>query len=39
MRNIIVAEKGSNSLNGGERGFDIAIVDWEMAGWLPQWLL
>jgi hypothetical protein len=36
MRNIVVAEKGSNSLSEGDRSFDVAVVDWEMAGWLPE---
>lgn len=34
-KNIIVAEKESKSPNG-ERTFDIVLVDWEMAGWLPE---
>ena len=36
-RNIVVAEKRSHSLNEGERSFDVALVDWEMAGWLPDY--
>ena len=36
MKNIIVAEKRGDSSNGGERSFDVALVDWEMAGWLPE---
>lgn len=36
MRNIVVAEKGNSLSNEGERSFDVALVDWEMAGWLPE---
>ena len=37
-RNIVVAEKKkSDSLSEGDRSFDVALVDWEMAGWLPEY--
>lgn len=36
-RNNVVAEKRSDSLNERERSFDVALVDWEMAGWLPDY--
>jgi serine/threonine protein kinase len=32
-KNIMVAERGRNSR--GERSFDITLVDWEAAGWYP----
>ncbi|EEP82040.1 predicted protein [Uncinocarpus reesii 1704] len=33
QKNIVVAENGRN--NQGERSFDITLVDWEAAGWCP----
>ncbi|KAL1587945.1 hypothetical protein WHR41_03368 [Cladosporium halotolerans] len=36
-RNILVTESDSGADDQGNRSFDIALVDWEMAGWLPDW--
>lgn len=34
-KNIIVHEKGRDAINA-DRQFDITLIDWEMAGWLPE---
>ncbi|KAL5343488.1 hypothetical protein BJX70DRAFT_408261 [Aspergillus crustosus] len=36
QRNILVAENPERSNEQGERSFDVSIVDWEMAGWYPE---
>ncbi|PPJ59780.1 hypothetical protein CBER1_04330 [Cercospora berteroae] len=35
-RNVVVAERTDCSVEGGQRTFDVFLVDWEMAGWLPR---
>lgn len=35
-RNIMVAERADCTVEGGPRTFDVFLVDWEMAGWLPR---
>lgn len=36
-RNVLVVEKEDKSeLNGGQRKLEVVLLDWEMAGWLPE---
>ncbi|WEW60029.1 hypothetical protein PRK78_005512 [Emydomyces testavorans] len=36
QKNIVVAENNASRLNDhGERSFDVMLVDWESAGWCP----
>ncbi|RMJ24986.1 hypothetical protein PHISP_04149 [Aspergillus sp. HF37] len=37
QKNIIVAENASHRNDQGERSFDIVLVDWENAGWYPEY--
>lgn len=32
----MVAERADCTVEGGPRTFDVFLVDWEMAGWLPR---